>query len=589
MPEHDPIAPAAQTDRRRFDAWLDDFFAHYYARRPVNATFIGVHDHDHALPDLSPDGLTETVHQMRGLRARLAALPAEGLDEPRRHDRRLADAFLELQLLEAELPQAPRSNPTVATGEGVFSVLALFLRDAEPLADRVAAATARMERLPAFLAAARATTHQAPPAWTERASREAQAGAAYFARGVPRLAADRGIDDARFLAAAETASATFAEHAAWLERDLLARPTDAVACGRDAFDRFLGRGHCLAADQDAAWVEASGWDAFERARDDLERAARAIDPTSTWPELLATLPDQHPSAEEYPGAFAATWEAARRAALDHDLVTWPDFPIRYVSVPPSDREAAADLYYLPYRCPPLFGRPEVHRYLIAPLEPAVTEAERERVLRANHDAAITLNHVVHHGGLGHHVQNWHAPRAASRLGQMAGVDCAARIACFSAGTLVEGWACYATDLMDEIGFLSPLTSLAERQSRLRMAARAIVDVRLHSGGFTLDEAASFYEREAGMPAAAAHAEATKNSLFPGAAMMYLVGTQAIHDLRRRLAAREGSAFSLRAFHDRFLGYGAIPVSLIAAAMLGDGSDDARAPRLDHARPIADSL
>ena len=25
-----------------FDAWMDDFFASYYARRPVNATFVGV-------------------------------------------------------------------------------------------------------------------------------------------------------------------------------------------------------------------------------------------------------------------------------------------------------------------------------------------------------------------------------------------------------------------------------------------------------------------------------------------------------------------------------------------------------------------
>ncbi len=183
---------------------------------------------------------------------------------------------------------------------------------------------------------------------------------------------------------------------------------------------------------------------------------------------------------------------------------------------------------------------------------------------------IKLNHVVYHGGIGHHVQNWHAFQAASRIGQVAGVDCAGRIALFCGGTLVEGWACYATDLMEEIGFLTPLESLSQRQGRLRMAARAIVDVGLHTGRFTLDEATAFYTREVGMPAGAAEAEAVKNSMFPGAAMMYLIGTDAIHDLRRQIVAHEGDAFSLQAFHDRFLGYGAIPVSLIAAAMLGDG-------------------
>jgi hypothetical protein len=38
-------------------AWLDDFFASYFRHRPVNAAFIGVHDYDERLPDLSESGL----------------------------------------------------------------------------------------------------------------------------------------------------------------------------------------------------------------------------------------------------------------------------------------------------------------------------------------------------------------------------------------------------------------------------------------------------------------------------------------------------------------------------------------------------
>jgi uncharacterized protein (DUF885 family) len=60
-------------------------------------------------------------------------------------------------------------------------------------------------------------------------------------------------------------------------------------------------------------------------------------------------------------------------------------------------------------------------------------------------------------------------------------------------------------------------------------------------------------------------------MFPGAAMMYLIGADAIHDLRAALQTRDGAAFSLRAFHDRFLSYGAIPVTLIAQDMLGTAS------------------
>jgi uncharacterized protein (DUF885 family) len=43
-----------------------------------------------------------------------------------------------------------------------------------------------------------------------------------------------------------------------------------------------------------------------------------------------------------------------------------------------------------------------------------------------------------------------------------------------------------------------------------------------------------------------------------------MGTDAIHQLRRDVAARPG--FELRAFHDRLLTHGSIPVALAAAAM-----------------------
>jgi uncharacterized protein (DUF885 family) len=281
--------------------------------------------------------------------------------------------------------------------------------------------------------------------------------------------------------------------------------------------------------------------------------------------------------------------------MENRLLTWPDFPIEYVPRPAWARGSAPHLYFLFYRSPAAFNRPPVHRYLVAPLDEAATPAEQEAFLRANNDSVIKLNHVVHHGGIGHHVQNWHAYRAESRIGQVAAVDCASRIAMFAAGTMAEGWACYATDLMAETGFLTPLESYAEHQSRRRMCARAIVDVKLHSGEFSLDQAAAFYQARAAMSPAAARAEAVKNSMFPGAAMMYLFGADAIHDLRRELSARQGAArpggaatdgadttggaatrggaFDLAAFHDRFLSYGSLPVSLIAADMRSGANHD----------------
>ena len=88
----------------------------------------------------------------------------------------------------------------------------------------------------------------------------------------------------------------------------------------------------------------------------------------------------------------------------------------------------------------------------------------------------------------------------------------------------------------------------------------------YAWAFPMAEAAHFYETHTAMPASASMGEAVKNSMFPGAAMIYLIGHDAIYDLRRSQEADLGESFDLRAFHDAFLAHGSIPVALVADKM-----------------------
>jgi uncharacterized protein (DUF885 family) len=207
-------------------------------------------------------------------------------------------------------------------------------------------------------------------------------------------------------------------------------------------------------------------------------------------------------------------------------------------------------------------------YVVPPIDGLSGEAVEAR-LRAVNDSVITLNHVVHHGAIGHHVQNHHAYRGRSRVGKVAAVDTANRIAMFAGGSLAEGWACYVCDLMEEIGFLTPLHRIAQQHTRVRIAARAVVDLSIHTGTMSVAQAASLYADRAFMSPAAARSEAVRNSMYPGTAVMYWLGTQGLHTLRASIWARQGGAFSMHAFHNRVLSHGAIPVALIAQLMLAD--------------------
>ena len=553
-----------------FAAWMDDFFASYYRYRPVNATFIGEHEHDHRLPDFSENGVADCLSEMTDLLNRLRSLPPEPLAPEEWIDRTLAEGFLRIQDWEYRSSHFHRGNPSLYTGEAVFSVIGLHLNlSSLPFKTRAAAAIERMQAIPGFLATAKANLREAPRAWTERAIRECQGALALFGDGIDRLIADEHLSRRDLRAAADIAAGAFADFQDYLRDYLLANANEAYTCGEAAFDLMMRQGHFFDLDgneivvyAERAWTEADAYLAENAGRFDAASPA----------EALAGLADLHPTAAGYYARYTEVWDACRETAIANNLVTWPDFPIEYVPRPAWSRGAAPYLYFLFYRSPAAFKRPEVLQYLVAPLDTTQSSAEIEAFLRGNNDTVIKTNHVVHHGSIGHHVQNWHSARATSRIGRVAAVDCASRVAMFCSGTMAEGWACYATNLMGEVGFLTSLEMYAEQQSRRRMSARAMVDVKLHHGQFTLDEAAAFYQQRAGMSPAAAHGEAVKNSMFPGAAMMYLLGADKIADLRNKLAAQQGEGFSLAGFHDRFLSFGSIPVSLISAAMLREAHD-----------------
>lgn len=540
--------------------WLDRFFDHHYRAQPVTATFVGEHRFDASLPDCSEAGVEAARARIATLLTESSSLSLDASSEDQRHDVRLAQGALRIQRWELSERHFHRGNPSFYTGEAVFGLISLFLTDYAPLAERVDAATARLSAVPGFLAQARKNLGAAPWAWTERAIRECRGAIALLSEGVPLI---DGGGSQGFEAAASRAREAFAEVQSFLETDLKDRASDTIAAGDEALALHLSEGHFL--NEDAAEIERYARAELAEASANLVEGAAAFGATSPT-EALAQLKAHRPSSDEYHARYQAFWDASRRVAEEKALLTWPDFPIRYVERPAWVRAAAPHLYFLFYRSPAAMHRPAVHDYLISPLDRTQSAEDVQRFLEAHNDSVIKLNHVVHHGGIGHHVQNHHAFRSASRIGRMAAVDAASRIALLCGGTMAEGWACYATDLMNEAGFLTPLESYAERHGRARMCARAIVDVRIHQGRWTLEHAARFYEEHALMPPAAAHAEAVKNSMFPGAAVMYLMGRDAIHRLRSEMQAIEGRRFSLRNFHDTFLSYGSIPVSLIAADM-----------------------
>jgi len=543
-----------------FDTWLDDFFASYYRRRPVNATFIGRHGHDDRLPDLSPEGVDRAIEEISSLQARLEEHPPETLSETQQLDRRLAAGALAIQEWEYDGDHFHRSNPCIYTGEAIFGVLSLFLTEFAPLDQRVSDAVSRMRAIPGLLEQGMENIDSAPEAWLWRARDEVAAARAFFDDGIETLAAQKGIENPAVEEAAATALEAFERFEAHL--NTIPGTTD-YAAGETALELVVNRGHFR--EESLAEIVSLGEEQLAAAQTGLQDGLDEFD-AETPAGVLDGLKDDHPSVEEYYERHTELWEQCREIA-DGRFIDWPDYPLEFVPRPEWVREAAQDLYFLFYRAPAPFDDITPVKYLLEPVDESLQPTEQEQRLRRWNTAEIKLNHVAHHGGLGHHVQNHRAyTECDSRVGRMAAVDTPYRIALCCGGTMAEGWSPYATELMAETEFLTAREEYSLHATRRRMAARAIVDVKLHTGEMSGAEAMGFYQKEAGMGEWGAKYEVVKNSMFPGMALMYLLGTKTIRDLRADLADRLGEEFELTAFHEDFLSAGSIPVTLNAQRM-----------------------
>ena len=210
------------------------------------------------------------------------------------------------------------------------------------------------------------------------------------------------------------------------------------SAGADLLALLLRRGHFVTTPIPELLAEAVH--ALDEAAARLEVMSR---PHGGWPAVQALLAAEHPTAQGYLARFDERWRACWQAAHDYKLVTWPMAPLRYVPIPAHTREAAPSLYYLHYRSPAPFIPYGMFDYVVPPIDGLEGEA-LEAKLRTVNDSVITLNHVVITAPSAH-VQNHHAYKGRSRVGRVAAVDTANRIALFSGGSLAEGWACYVSE------------------------------------------------------------------------------------------------------------------------------------------------
>ena len=130
----------------------------------------------------------------------------------------------------------------------------------------------------------------------------------------------------------------------------------------------------------------------------------------------------------------------------------------------------------------------------------------------------------------------------------------------------EGWGLYAEYLASEMGLYEndPVDDLGRLQQELHRAVRLVVDTGMHAMGWSRERAIEYSVATEGIHLDEATAEIERYAVWPGQALGYKLGMLKILELRQRAQEKLGESFDIRAFHDRILEEGALPLNLMEA-------------------------
>ena len=131
----------------------------------------------------------------------------------------------------------------------------------------------------------------------------------------------------------------------------------------------------------------------------------------------------------------------------------------------------------------------------------------------------------------------------------------------------EGWGLYSESLGEAMGFYQdPYSKFGQLTYEMWRAIRLVVDTGMHALGWTRQEAIDFFKENAGKAEHDITVEVDRYIVWPGQALAYKIGELKIKELRALAEAELGESFDVRAFHDKLLGSGALPLSVLELHM-----------------------
>ncbi len=553
----------ADLSQRALDGW--------FQLSPVSATQTGEHRYDGELDDLSAQGRQKALDFSKKILAELEAMDVSQLSRENQVDAAILRNQLRYDIWNAETLQSWAWDPQAYSGLAGSAIYGLMAREFAPMPDRLQSATARMEKIPALLAQARANLDPArvPKVHAETVARQ-NAGILSIVETfiTPNLGQLANPERERAEKAIDGLKKAVAEHQDWLDDTLVPNAQGEFRIGAEKYDQKLQ--FALLSSLSRAEIKQRAEAELVRVRGEMYGIARQVlAGKSGAPELPdSPTPEQQQKAIEAALELAYAERPARdkvvadaEAALaratefvrQKDLVTLPDAPVEIIEMPEFQRGVAVAYADSPG---PLDKNLKTF-YAVSPIPEDWTQAQVDSFLREYNSRMIELL-SIHEGTPGHYLEGWHSAKFPSTLR-----------AVLRSGMFAEGWAVYTEKMMADAGYLDndPLFRLVQLKFYLRTIANAILDQGVHVDNWTREQAMDLMVNQTFQQEREAAGKWTRAQLTSAQLPTYFVGVQEHFDTRKAVEQKLGTDFDLKAYHDQVLSYGAPPVRFVRQLML----------------------
>jgi uncharacterized protein (DUF885 family) len=540
---------SAETTAAALRKMADDYYLWRNENYPVGSSDAGLHTWDDRLTDYSPAKIAERAEHVRSLLDKVRAVKTDTWPKDARIDWILFRAELENVDFGDRILKFAQTNPQIYTGECTNAIFSLLKKDYDTPRKRALAATARLKQMPGLLQQGLSNLQKPVKLYAQLAIQSARSIDPLLNKSLMALDVDLAPNERDELIKARDAALTALHSYADELEKRLPKMVDFSPMGEANYNYYLK--HVLLLPLNGNEVEMIGRAELARYRalEALLPDPKLADPD---PKRAARIP---PDQESFLKAYESREAEMIRFLKEHNLVTLPDYlgPFQIRQLPDAFKPTSPGGFMNP---PGVYDKDSTGFFFIPTYNP---ESKNFYIRAAIEDPRPILGHE---GIPGHFLQLSIANHLNDEIRRQ-----------HEDSVFIEGWALYGEEMLMRTGLYpnnSPAQGQILRLSRYR-AARIGVDVNLHTGRWSFEQAVKYFMDAGGLDREAAEGEAAGAASSPTQKISYIIGKWQIMNLLGRYKDKQGENFRLGQFHDDLIKNGSLPVSVVEWLVLDDPS------------------